>query len=113
LGLTLPNNGTVDLLEESVEWQHSGTDGFWIKPLFESGENRLKTWLMKIDPRAKSPMHAHEDIEQIYVLEGSFYDQNKTYQAGTLIVRAPRAAHMAGSKDGALVILTYSPALTT
>lgn len=110
-GMSLPGNGTVDLNIADMDWQHSGTDGFWIKPLFESGQNRLKTWLMKIDPGATSPMHTHEDIEQIYVLEGAFYDQHKTYKAGTLIVRAPLAEHTAGSIDGALVIVTYNPVL--
>jgi quercetin dioxygenase-like cupin family protein len=49
-------------------------------------------------------------VEQIYVLEGTFYDQRKTYHAGEYIVRAPGAMHTAGSDTGALVLLFYSPA---
>jgi anti-sigma factor ChrR (cupin superfamily) len=55
-------------------------------------------------------MHAHNEIEQIYVLEGSFFDQDKTYTAGEYIVRAPGAMHTAGSDTGAVVLLFYSPA---
>ena len=65
---------------------------------------------MKVDPGAFSPTHAHDDVEQVYVLEGSFYDQDKTYGPGAFIVRAAGALHSAGSDDGALVLLFYSPA---
>ena len=66
---------------------------------------------MKVDPGAFSPLHAHEEIEQIYVLEGQFYDQAKTYGPGDFIVRAPGAMHSAGSEEGAVVLLFYSPAV--
>ena len=65
---------------------------------------------MKVDAGAFSPMHAHDDIEQIYVLEGSFYDQDKTYGPGDYVIRAPGALHSAGSEEGAVVLLVYSPA---
>ena len=71
----------------------------------------LQTWLMKVDAGAWSPLHAHEEVEQIYVIEGTFYDQDKTYQCGDLIVRAPGAQHTAGSEKGCVVLLVYSPAI--
>ena len=64
---------------------------------------------MQVDAGAFSPMHAHEEIEQIYVLQGSFYDQEHNYGPGDFIVRAPGAMHTAGSVDGAVVLLFYSP----
>ena len=64
---------------------------------------------MKVDAGAWSPAHAHEELEQIYVLEGSFYDEDAEYSAGDFIVRMPGAMHTAGSRDGALVLLVYSP----
>ena len=67
---------------------------------------------MKVDAGAFSPPHAHDELEQIYVLEGSLYDQHVNYQAGEFIVRAPGSMHSAGSETGALVLLFYSPANT-
>ena len=92
------------------QWQDCGTDGFLIKPLMEDPVSGLRTWLMKVEAGAFSASHAHPEVEQIYVLEGSFYDQEKTYQAGEYIVRAPAAMHTAGSETGAVVLLFYSPA---
>ena len=80
-----------------------------MKPLFEDAERGEKTLLMKVDPGAWSPMHTHPgELEQIYVLEGSFYDQDATMGPGDYCCRAPDAGHEAGSKDGAIVLLVYT-----
>ncbi len=48
---------------------------------------------MKIDAGARYPMHAHDETEQIYVLSGSFSDQDRTLKAGDYCCRAPGAMH--------------------
>ena len=101
-GSTLQNTATLD-------WQDSGSEGFLVKSLLEDPARGLRTWLMKVEPGAWSPPHAHAEIEQIYVLEGSFYDQETTYGPGDYVVRAAGAEHTAGSESGALVLLFYSP----
>lgn len=108
-GLTFEAGQSGWLNSEHVAWQESGSKGFWIKPLFEDGSRRLRTWLMKVDPGAYSPLHDHAELEQVYVLQGSFYDQDNVYRAGEYILRAPGVMHAAGSEEGALVILFYSP----
>ena len=105
----LPRTESLDFDSKRVDWQDCDEDGFRIKPLMEDRQAGIRTWLMKVDAGAFSPLHAHDDIEQIYVLEGSFYDQNKTYGPGEFIVRAPGAMHSAGSEAGAVVLLFYSP----
>ena len=109
MALPLPDEGSLWLRVAHHPWQPCGGGGFWIKPLMEErgGENR--SWLMKFDPGAYSPPHAHDEMEQIYVLEGSFYDEERTYLPGDYIVRAPGAMHEAGSEKGALVLVVYSP----
>ncbi|MFT5220267.1 MAG: anti-sigma factor ChrR (cupin superfamily) [Planctomycetota bacterium] len=110
-GLTaLPISESLAVDATSARWQDCGADGFSIKSLLEDETAGIRTWLMKVDAGAFSPMHAHDEVEQIYVLEGSFYDQHKTYGPGEYIVRAAGAMHSAGSKAGAVVMLFYSPA---
>ncbi len=105
-----PVSGSLLLAAESMHWQDSGSPGFLVKPLLEDPARGLRTWLMKVEPGAWSPLHAHTEIEQVYVLEGSFYDQDHSYGPGDFIVRAAGAEHTAGSHDGALILLVYSPA---
>ncbi len=108
--LPLPIDVSLSLASNDMAWQSTGSEGFWIKPLYENGDAKQRTWLMKVDPGAWSPSHAHEELEQIYVLSGEFYDEEKTYTPGDYIIRAPGAMHTAGSEDGAVVLLMYSKA---
>ena len=106
----LPQKESAVVDANNADWQDCGADGFSIKSLLEDDTAGIRTWLMKVDAGAFSPMHAHDEVEQIYVLEGSFYDQDKTYRPGEYIVRAAGAMHSAGSEAGAVVMLFYSPA---
>ena len=106
--LKLPVAESLILKSREMPWQHSDAPGFWVKPLVEDECQGIRTWLMKVDAGAFSEMHGHRQYEQIYVLEGSFYDQDNVYGPGDFIVRAPGALHTAGSEEGALVLLFYS-----
>ena len=109
----LPETDSIALDSKQVDWQQDGDAGFYHKLLLEDEATGLRTYLMKVDAGAFSPPHAHQEYEQIYVMEGSFYDQDKTYHPGEFIVRAPGAMHSAGSEDGALILLVYSPKITS
>ena len=108
--MILPLDGSAHADVAGAEWQPCGADGFLVKPLLEDGDSGLRTWLMKVEAGAWSPAHAHDEVEQIYVLDGSFYDDEQTYGPGEYIVRAAGAMHTAGSETGATVLLFYSPA---
>jgi anti-sigma factor ChrR (cupin superfamily) len=110
--LRTPSAGSLYLSAGAQDWQDGGAEGFWIKPLWQNAGDSERTWLMKVDAGAFAGMHAHDEIEQIYVLEGSFYDQERTVNAGDFIVRAPGAMHESGSKTGAVVLLVYTQAET-
>jgi quercetin dioxygenase-like cupin family protein len=108
-GIVGPVKGSMRYASASVDWQPTELKGFWMKPLFEDAERGEKTLLIKLDPGAWSPMHTHPgELEQIYVLEGSVYDQDATMGPGDYCCGAPDAAHEAGSKDGAIVLLVYT-----
>lgn len=108
-GISAPVEGSMRFSATGIEWQRTDVDGFWVKPLYEDTARGEKTMLMKVDPGAFVPIHAHTgELEQIYVIEGSFYDQHATLKAGDYCCRAPDAPHLAGSKDGAILMLIYT-----
>ena len=111
--LPMPTNETLALDTSEIEWRECGSPGFWVKALFEDPNSSQKTWLMKVDAGAYSPMHTHNETEQIFVIEGTFYDQDRTYGPGDFAIRPACFPHEAGSRDGALILLVYScPAAT-
>ena len=93
-----------------MEWESTVSDGFWVKRLYEDDARGEHTWLMRIDPGAYSSPHAHEEFEQVYVLEGSFYDDDRVVKAGEYCARSPGAVHSAASDGGALILVMYTKA---
>lgn len=71
-----------------------------------------RTLLSTVEPGPFGEVHAHDEIEQIYVIGGDFFDDEGSYGAGDFIVRAPGAPHRTGSKNGATILLIYSPPAT-
>jgi anti-sigma factor ChrR (cupin superfamily) len=108
-GAALPHSGSSYLAATS-DWQPTEAPGFWIRNLLVDPAASATTLLMKIDPGAFFDRHSHDELEQIYVLEGSFYDEDRVLKPGDYCCRAPGAMHTAGSEDGAVVLLVYSKA---
>jgi anti-sigma factor ChrR (cupin superfamily) len=105
--ISAPASGSHYCDTGALRWQPSGSEGFWIKPLFENPSTGERTMLMRVDPGAFAPLHAHAEIEQIYVLEGAFYDHNREVRAGDFVCRAPGDPHSSGSREGALALVVY------
>lgn len=102
-------SGSRFIHSHSIPWQATEHKGFWIKPLYEDAERGEKTMLMKVDPGAFAPSHMHPgELEQVYVLEGSFQDESGVLRRGDFCGRAPNAAHSTGSETGCIVLLVYT-----
>jgi len=108
-GIHGPVEGSLYYSPAGDDWLPTAAEGFWIKPLFEDTERGEKTMLMKVDPGAQVASHTHAgELEQLFVLEGSFHDQDRTLNVGDYCCRAPNAAHSAGSVTGALLMVIYT-----
>ena len=92
----------------NLPWEETSDKGFRLKRLYEDEARGEKTWLMKVDPGAHAPSHAHEEFEQFYVLDGSIEDDHGTMRAGDFVCRPPGEMHWAASGTGALVLLVYT-----
>jgi len=103
-------DGTRRLPTDKLPWQESDAPGFLYKVLHENDGPGQRTWLMRVEPGAFSPAHAHDEQEEVYVLAGSFYDDVRTYRPGDYILRPAGAVHTAGSESGCELLLIYRPA---
>ena len=105
----LPAGHSAYVAGSALAWQPKG-ERMQVKTLFASPDGRNRTLLFRLEPGAQSAPHAHEELEQIYVLEGSFNDGDKLLRTGDHCVRAAGVMHTAQSSEGALVLVVYSPA---
>jgi anti-sigma factor ChrR (cupin superfamily) len=65
--------------------------------------------LLAFAPGPIGTLHAHDEIEQIYVLEGDFFDDDASYGPGDFLLRMPGTMHRAGSQGGGTMLIVYSP----
>jgi anti-sigma factor ChrR (cupin superfamily) len=80
----------------------------WIKPLVDDPAG-YRTTLMRVAPGPLGDAHFHDEIEQVYVIEGDFFDEEGSYGPGDLVIRAGGAVHRSGSEKGGTILLVYTP----
>ena len=90
------------------DWTDDGT-GTMIQAMLHDSAG-YRTTLMRVAPGPLGAAHAHAEIEQVYVLDGDFFDEEHSYAAGDLVVRAAGAMHRTGSIGGCTMLLIYTPA---
>lgn len=99
--------GSTYVDPDAMEWRPSQFDGIEIKVLYENKEAGEMTCLLKWQPGATLPFHKHPEIEQSFVLEGSFYDHDGICRAGEYVWRQPGSFHETHSDEGALLLAVY------
>jgi anti-sigma factor ChrR (cupin superfamily) len=104
--MSLPASGSIKV--DAADWQAGANPGEFVRPLIED-ERGYRTLLWKVGASPLGDMHAHGEIEQIFVLEGDFYDDEASYAPGDFVLRMPGTKHRAGSKNGCTMLLVYAP----
>jgi anti-sigma factor ChrR (cupin superfamily) len=99
--------GSVYVDPARMEWQKSQFDKIWMKVLYRNEAEGEMTVLLRWEPGASLPFHKHPEIEQSYVLEGSFYDHDGICRAGQYVYRTPGSMHETHSDEGCLLLAIY------
>ena len=99
--------GSVYVKPQDMEWEPTQFPGISIKTLYEDKEKGELTFFLKWQPGATLPMHKHPEIEQSYVVEGSFYDHEGICRAGEFVWRRVGSFHETHSDEGAIILAVY------
>ena len=100
-------DGSVYVKPQDIDWAPTQFDGISIKVLYEDKPNGEMTCLLRWEPGATLPMHKHPEIEQTFVLEGSFYDHDGICRAGEFVWRRVGSFHETHSDKGAILLAIY------
>lgn len=100
-------NGSHYVKPDEMEWVPTQFPGIQIKVLYENAALGESTVLLKWAPGAKLPIHKHPEIEQTWVLEGSFYDHEGICRAGEFVWREIGSNHETRSDEGAVILAVY------
>jgi anti-sigma factor ChrR (cupin superfamily) len=104
--ISLPGQGSIKLA--ASDWQAGERSGELVRNLVDDPRG-YRTMLLKIGPGPYGALHAHQEIEQIYVLDGDFFDDEASYGPGDFLLRMPGTMHRAGSKQGCTMLIVYAP----
>jgi anti-sigma factor ChrR (cupin superfamily) len=99
--------GSTYVKPQDMEWQPTPYKGIRIKVLYQDKAKGELTCLLKWEPGASLPFHKHPEIEQTWVLEGSFYDHDGIARAGEYVWRKPGSFHQTHSDEGAVILAIY------
>ena len=91
---------------DEVPWERM-CEGIDMKVLVRDDESGLFTGLFSLAPGAVVPDHVHNDIEQTYVLEGTFSDGDGDAHAGDFIWRPKGNRHEAYTRDGCTILAFF------
>ena len=100
-------DGSTYVKPQDMDWKPSPFEGISIKVLYEDKEKGELTCLLKWEPGTHLPFHKHPEIEQTFVLEGSFYDHDGIARAGEYVWRIPGSFHETHSDEGAVILAIY------
>lgn len=99
--------GSVYVDPTTMEWKPSQFPKIQMKVLYRDDESGEMTVLLKWEPGAVLPFHKHPEIEQSYVLEGSFSDHDGTCYAGQFVYRHAGSLHETRSETGCTILAVY------
>jgi len=104
-GGLVPDSTYVEVAK--VPWAKTRFPGVEAKTLMENKETGLATLLMRWAPGARLPLHEHVEIEQTYVISGSFSDHMGTCRAGDYVWRRAGSRHDAWTDEGCLMLAVF------
>lgn len=99
----------LSLCCDDLPWQASAlAPGMFVKNIAIAGEFEMQ--LVRLEPGARIPPHAHTLPEFIYVLDGELQIAGETLGAGCASIAAPESTHAdVHSTDGCTFVLVDRP----
>jgi anti-sigma factor ChrR (cupin superfamily) len=108
IGTLQPTIGGSTYIDPStMDWQPSQFEKIAMKVLYRDEAKGEMTVLLKWEPGATLPFHKHPEIEQSYVLEGSFSDHDGIARAGQFVWRTAGSMHETRSDEGCTILAIY------
>ena len=78
----------------------------WHKISYDKKNGGQGTYLLKMDPNAKSLPHIHTGFEEFLILEGQLIDSDsKIFEKGDFITFEPGSTHSSYTKEGCLILV--------
>jgi quercetin dioxygenase-like cupin family protein len=78
---------------DELQWKPHRIDGIECAVLFLDPVSRMRTLMVRARGGIKYPVHQHQGVEEIYMLEGELEIEGNIYGAGDYIRSSPNTIH--------------------
>ena len=73
---------------------------------YDKKNNGQGTYILKMEPNAKSLPHMHTGFEEFLILDGELMDvDKKVFRKGDFVTFEPGSSHSSHTKDGCLILV--------
>jgi ChrR Cupin-like domain len=90
---------------ENMQWKPHRMEGVEVVVLFIDEINRMRNLLVKAAAGVTYPLHQHQGIEEIYMLEGELVINDEVYLAGDYIRSYPNSIHAPSTSTGCMFLI--------
>jgi anti-sigma factor ChrR (cupin superfamily) len=78
----------------------------WYKISYDKQNGGYGTYVLKMEPNAKSLHHIHTGYEEFLMLEGELTDlDGKIFKKGDFVTFEPGSTHSSHTKEGCLILV--------
>ena len=78
----------------------------WHKISYDKQNGGYGTYILKMEPNAKSLHHIHTGYEEFLMLEGELTDlDGKIFKKGDFVTFEPGSTHSSSTKEGCLILV--------
>jgi anti-sigma factor ChrR (cupin superfamily) len=93
------------LRSKDLEWKSPRMEGVEVALLFLDPVHRMRSLVVKAAAGVIYPLHRHEGIEEIYMLEGELEIDGQVYLAGDYIRSYPQSIHAPSTNTGCMFLI--------
>jgi quercetin dioxygenase-like cupin family protein len=91
-----------------IAWEPVGIPGIRCKTLFVDSRRQYTTSLISMEPGANYPSHRHNDIEEVYLLDGDLVVEDVNMRPGDYCRSEPGSIHGAARTTSGVLLLVFS-----
>jgi quercetin dioxygenase-like cupin family protein len=88
-----------------MQWKPHRMEGVEFVLLSVDEPNRMRSLLVKVAAGITYPLHQHQGIEEIYMLEGELVINQEVYLAGDYIRSYPNSTHAPSTDTGCMFLI--------
>lgn len=107
-GVLLQKTGLLITRSEELPWEAAPIPGILSKALYVDAKRKYSTSLVRVEPRAVYPSHRHNDIEEVFLLEGDFLIDGVHMRPGDYCRSEPGSVHGQSSTECGALLLVFA-----